>query len=115
MLGPFCNSGRHNLPRLGLRTSWLQRPSNVLASLATEWGLPDTALQATLTETTLEYCARQGVATPEGAAGRGHHFGEGAAPVPEKLGIKDLLKLFEQEEGRKFLQAIEYLNTSNED
>lgn len=35
--------------------------------------------------------------------------------VAEKVGVKDLLELFEQEEGRKFLQSIEYLNTANED
>ena len=42
------------------------------------------------------------------------HFGPEAAPAAEKLGIKDLLELLGETDGRKFLQACEYLNTAND-
>ena len=79
-------------------------------------------LQGVLGQTCSEYCARQGVALSEGAANLevgaallGHHFSTDAEAALQKLSIRDLLKEFDSADGKKFLQACKYLNTSNTD
>ena len=68
-----------------------------------------------------EYCARQGIALSEGAAnlqvGVGvlqHHFNQSAEEGIQKLGVGKLLEQMDAPEGRKFLEALEYLNTAVE-
>ena len=73
-----------------------------------------------LSEGCSEYCARQGVALSEGAANLlvgaeilRHHFSNDMAGGLKKLGIQDMLALFEESEGKKFLEACDYLNAAN--
>ena len=76
-------------------------------------------LSTMLNEGCSEYCARQGVALSEGAAnlevGIGallHHFGREAGP--DTVRISKLLETVTSAEGKKFMEALAYLNTVNE-
>ena len=85
--------------------------------LLTSWHL-----QGVLDQTCSEYCARQGVALSEGAANLevgaallAHHFSTDPETALRKLSIRDLLNEFNSADGKKFLEACKYLNTSNDD
>ena len=73
-----------------------------------------------MNETCSEYCGRQGVALSEGAANLHagaellqYHFADTAGDAKQKPGIADLLSLLDTGDGKKFLEACAYLNTSN--
>ena len=111
------------LPKYFLRPYVDQTGSPFAGGSIEEKNLLSTShLQTVLDEKCSEYCARQGVALSEGAANLeagaallGYHFVKDPKAAIQKLGIQELLDEFDSAEGKKFLEACRYLNTSNED
>lgn len=110
----------HRLSKWSLRPYVDQQGSPFMTSRQGESQFLSTwQLSTVLNEGCSEYCARQGVALSEGAAnlevGIGallHHFGHEASP--DAVGISKLLETVTSAEGKKFMEALAYLNTVNE-